>query len=54
MLSKDAPLHIKIELDKEANQISIEDTGIGMTREDLVDRIGTVAGSGTKAFFRAA
>ena len=50
VLSKDAPLQINIEVDKDANQISIEDTGIGMTREDLVDRIGTVASSGTKAF----
>ena len=34
-------------LDKEKNMFSIEDTGIGMTEEDLVNNIGTVARSGT-------
>ena len=48
--SKDAPLEIKITLDKDNKIFAIEDSGIGMTREDLVDRIGTVASSGTKAF----
>lgn len=50
ILSKDAPLEIRITLDKENNLFSIEDTGIGMTRDELVERIGTVASSGTKAF----
>ncbi|MFK7846272.1 MAG: molecular chaperone HtpG [Rhodothermales bacterium] len=50
VVSKEAPLEIKVSLDKENNLFSIEDTGIGMSREDLVDRIGTVASSGTKAF----
>ncbi len=50
MLSSDAPLAINITLDKENNLFTIEDSGIGMSREDLVDRIGTVASSGTKAF----
>lgn len=50
VVSKEVPLEIKISLDKENNLFSIEDTGIGMSREDLVDRIGTVASSGTKAF----
>ncbi len=50
VLSKDVPLEINITLDKESNLFTIEDSGIGMSREDLVDRIGTVASSGTKAF----
>lgn len=50
ILSKDIPLEVHIEVDKDAGLLSIEDAGIGMTREDLVDRIGTVASSGTKAF----
>ena len=50
ILSTDAPLQVKISLDKEANTFSIEDTGIGMTYDDLIERIGTVASSGTKAF----
>ena len=43
-------LQITITLDKEANTLSIEDTGIGMTREDLIERLGTIASSGTLAF----
>ncbi len=50
IVSKDAPLQIQISLDKEAGIFSIEDTGIGMTYDDLIERIGTVASSGTKAF----
>ena len=50
ILSKDSPLEIRVALDKDELTLSIEDTGIGMTRDDLVDRIGTVASSGTKAF----
>jgi len=43
----DLDLNIKIEVDKEKNTFSIEDTGIGMTRDDLINKIGTVASSGT-------
>ncbi len=43
-------LQIAITLDKEANTLSIEDTGIGMMREDLIERLGTIASSGTLAF----
>ncbi len=50
LLDAEAPLHIKIEVDAEAQTFSIEDTGIGMTQADLIERIGTVASSGTLAF----
>ena len=43
-------LQITITVDEEANTLSIEDTGIGMTRDDLINRLGTVASSGTLAF----
>lgn len=46
----EVPLHINIEVDPEAQTFSIEDTGIGMTKTDLIERIGTVASSGTLAF----
>ena len=46
----DLPLKVEITVDKEARMLVVEDTGIGMTREDLIERIGTVAGSGTRAF----
>ncbi|MDI6401926.1 molecular chaperone HtpG [Balneolaceae bacterium ANBcel3] len=44
------PLQIKIEVDHEKNLFSIEDTGIGMSLDDLTDRLGTVASSGTMKF----
>jgi molecular chaperone HtpG len=43
-------LRIDIKLDKENNTFTITDTGIGMTEEDLRNRIGTVASSGTLEF----
>ena len=47
-----AELSIKIEVDKDKNTFSIEDTGIGMTKDDLINRIGTVASSGTMEFLK--
>lgn len=49
---KDQPLEINITIDKEQKTISVEDTGIGMTREQLVAQIGTIAHSGTKKFMQ--
>ena len=43
-------LKIKLYYDKEVNTITVEDNGIGMTREDLINSLGTIAKSGTKAF----
>src|SRR3979411_1447641 len=40
-------LHIQIEVDKGARTLTIRDNGIGMTREEVVDLIGTLAKSGT-------
>jgi len=47
-------LDIKIAYDREANTISITDTGVGMTREDLIKNLGVVAKSGTSDFLEAA
>ena len=41
---------IRISTDKEAKTLTIEDNGIGMTRQDMIDNIGTIARSGTRAF----
>ncbi|PTB83450.1 molecular chaperone HtpG, partial [Sulfurovum lithotrophicum] len=41
---------IFIKLDKEDNSLTIGDNGIGMNEQDLMDHLGTIAKSGTKAF----
>ena len=44
------PLEITIELDEEKNTLSIVDTGIGMTREELENNLGTIAHSGSNTY----
>jgi molecular chaperone HtpG len=44
---------IRLEVDREARTLSISDNGIGMTREEVIKNIGTIARSGTKEFLRA-
>ncbi|KAB0795257.1 hypothetical protein PPYR_12096 [Photinus pyralis] len=49
-LDATAELNIRIKADKEAGMLHITDTGIGMTRQDLVNNLGTIAKSGTAEF----
>ena len=41
---------INVTCDEKANTVTIQDFGIGMTREELVENLGTIAHSGSKAF----
>lgn len=43
-------LHIQVFADPAKNTITIQDTGVGMTKEELVENLGTIAHSGSKAF----
>ena len=49
----DAELKIRIAFDKEARTLTISDNGIGLSREDAIDQLGTIAKSGTREFFAA-
>lgn len=46
----DMPLEIRISLDKDAKTITIADTGLGMTAEELAENLGTIAKSGSEQF----
>lgn len=50
IIEKDLSLNIKIELNKKAKTFTISDTGIGMTKDELIENLGTVAHSGSKEF----
>ena len=47
-----APLEITLEPNKEAKLLTIRDNGVGLTHEELVQNLGTIAHSGSKEFFR--
>ena len=49
----DADLKIRVSFDKEARTVTISDNGIGLSRDEAVEHLGTIAKSGTREFFSA-
>ncbi|PAV26975.1 molecular chaperone HtpG [Tamilnaduibacter salinus] len=50
LFENDPELNIRLDYDAEANTVTLSDNGIGMTREDVVENLGTIARSGTAEF----
>jgi len=53
LTADDAELRIEIDFDRDARTLTIRDNGIGMTREEVVENIGTIARSGTRRFLES-
>ena len=51
LFEKDSDLHVKISVNKDAGTLTISDNGIGMSKEDAIANLGTIAKSGTADFF---
>jgi molecular chaperone HtpG len=49
----DGPLQIRVSYDQDAATITVADNGIGMSRAEVIEHIGTIAKSGTREFFQA-
>ncbi len=50
LFENDADLHVFIDVDKQARTITVRDNGIGMSRDEVIEHIGTIAKSGTREF----
>lgn len=53
LYENDSELKIRIAFDRDARTLTISDNGIGMSRDEVIANIGTIAKSGTKEFFNA-
>ena len=53
LYEKDADLKIRVEFNKDLKTITVLDNGIGMSREEVIENLGTIAKYGTKQFFEA-
>src|SRR5256884_1294106 len=49
----DADLKIRVSYDKKARTLTVSDNGVGMSREEVINNIGTIAKSGTREFFQS-
>jgi len=52
VLDPDAELAIRLDFDEDVHTVTVSDTGIGMTRDELVENLGTIAHSGALAFLK--
>ena len=52
LLAEDSDLSIRISFDEQANTLTLADNGIGMSREDVINNLGTIARSGTAEFLQ--
>lgn len=50
LYDKDQPLQVDLVCDKKLKMLTVKDTGVGMSRDELIQQIGTIAHSGTKKF----
>ncbi|CAL1329038.1 molecular chaperone HtpG [Candidatus Providencia siddallii] len=53
LYENDSDLHVRISIDKDNCTLIISDNGIGMTRDEIIDNLGTIAKSGTKTFLKS-
>jgi molecular chaperone HtpG len=53
LFENDADLKIRVAYDKAARTITVSDNGIGMSRQEVIEQIGTIAKSGTREFFQS-
>jgi len=52
LLENDAELTIRVAYDKAARTVTVSDNGVGMSRQEVIEQIGTIAKSGTREFFQ--
>ncbi|MGA7800460.1 MAG: molecular chaperone HtpG [Gammaproteobacteria bacterium] len=53
LFESDADLQIRVDFDREQRTVTVTDNGVGMSRAEVVENIGTIARSGTRKFFEA-
>ncbi|HEY2394669.1 MAG TPA: molecular chaperone HtpG [Rudaea sp.] len=53
LLAGDTEFHIDVSVDKDARTLTIRDNGIGMSRDEVIANVGTIASSGTRKFLEA-
>lgn len=49
----DGDLRVRIDIDRDARTVTVSDNGVGMSREEVIENLGTIARSGTRQFFQA-